>query len=172
MNSKMLELDADALVERLNAGRMEEQEAAARMRRDSLQNNPKVKSERTSSYMGKKLTDRDLVTAVIEQANVIHKDYGSGIIRRIEIAPDCLLIEFQDADGYYYENADSSVEFEWAEGFENYSERELVVQERGACAAIAKEVRETRNGFDASGVYCAQLIESRILARADSDHED
>ena len=31
MNSNMLELDADALVERLNAGRMEEQEAAARI---------------------------------------------------------------------------------------------------------------------------------------------
>ena len=121
--------------------------------------------------MGKKLTDRDLITAVIEQANVVHKDYGSGIIRRIEVAPDCLLIEFQDADGCYYENADSSDEFEWAEGFECYSERELIAEERAACAAIAKEVREMRNGFDESGVYSARLIENRILARADTGEE-
>lgn len=48
------------------------------------------------------------------------------------------------------------------------AEEEAKKAEREACAAIAKEVREARNGFDESGVYCAQLIENRIRARGDS----
>lgn len=73
--------------------------------------------------MGKKLTDRDLITAVLEQATVVHKDLGEGIIRRIVIEASMMAIDFQMADGKYDHCSDAD-DFEWAEGWEDYGPAE------------------------------------------------
>lgn len=61
----------------------------------------------------KKLTRRDLMTAVLEQAHVIHNKYGSGIIRRIDVSGFNQRILFEDLNGDYHK-VKSPEEFEWS----------------------------------------------------------